>query len=82
MKKKMLTLILAATIALSFTACGDLSADSAKETATETKEGSVEEPAKDMTSQSILDDYTQKSKDETPALVEEYDSDAGCCGGY
>lgn len=74
MKKKILTLILAATMALSFTACGDLSTDNEKETATKIKKEPVEEP--------VLDDYTQKVKDETPALVEEYGSDTGCCGGY
>ncbi|MGC4018355.1 MAG: hypothetical protein QM793_03430 [Muricomes sp.] len=87
MKKKILATILAAMLALSFTACGsggDSSVDTkktdtaAKETPAETK---TAEPVEESTYQSILDDYTQKIKDATPGLVDEYNSEAAGAAG-
>lgn len=65
MKKKILTLALATMIAVSFTACGGNSDTKKEETATT-------EAKKEVTYQSILDDYSQKLKDTTPGLVKEY----------
>lgn len=83
MKKKLLTIILSGALALSFTACGD-SSDSASdktESSKETTSDVAEEPAEDVTYQSVLDDYTQKIKDATPGLVDEYNTESAEAGG-
>ena len=79
MKKKLLTIILATTMALSFTACGsggDSSGDTPKSTSESSTKEPEKEPEQEVTYQSILDDYTQKIKEATPGLVEEYNAEA------
>ena len=74
MKKKILVAILAATMALSITACRG---SEQKEEETKTESAEEAEPEKEeVTYQSILDEYTQKIIDATPGLVEEYNTEA------
>lgn len=88
MKKKLLTIMLATTMALSFTACGGSSSDTSK-AATKTEDTAKTEDSTDtqkadkveVTYQSILDDYTQKLADATPGLVDEFNNEAGDKGG-
>lgn len=75
MKKKLIALLIAATMALSLTACGG-SGDDKKED-TKTEETSKEESKEDeATYESILTDYTAKLQDATPDLVDEFNSEA------
>lgn len=78
MKKKILAIAMMATLALSVVACGTDSKTSNKEkektesNATNTKK----EAPKEVTYQSILDEYSQKIKDAAPGLVEEYNTES------
>ena len=78
MKKKLVVLLLAATMSLSVVACGGERKKQIKlklqrlklqrkEKTEETKEPKVE-----VTYQTILDDYSKRIADATPGLVEEY----------
>lgn len=85
MKKKLLAVIAVCMIAMIFTACGSSEDDSASDTtgdaAKETVSEKTEEPAEDVSYQSILDDYTQKIEDATPGLVEEYNNESADAAG-
>lgn len=86
MKKKLVTLILAGTMAFSVAACGGNigSESTAEETqaeenvgATETESENAESSdSEEVTYQSILDDYTKQIQDATPGLVEEYNTES------
>lgn len=79
MKKKIVTMLLIGTMALSMTACGG---DKEPVKNNEPKAEKVEkEPEVEVTYQSILDDYTQKIADATPALVEEYNNESAAIAG-
>lgn len=82
MKKKLVVLLLAATMSLSVVACGGEKEDAKKaetpkteatkkEKTEETKETKVE-----VTYQTILDDYSKRIADATPGLVEEYNAES------
>lgn len=79
MKKKLIALLITATMALSLTACGGSGDDKKEDTKTvetskeDTKEESKEDEA---TYESILADYTAKLQDATPGLVDEFNSEA------
>lgn len=90
MKRKLLTIILATTMALSFTACGGSSEPTNNDTKTETttqtdqadsSETQDNDKTEETTYQSILDDYTQKLADATPGLVDEFNSESADKGG-
>ena len=74
MKKKIVTMLLIGTMALSMTACGG-DKEPEKENTAKT-EATKKEPEVEVTYQSILDDYTKKIADATPGLVEEYNNEA------
>lgn len=86
MKKKLVTLILAGTMAFSVAACGGNSGSesTAEETQTEENVGDTETESEnaessdleEVTYQSILDDYTKQIQDATPDLVEEYNTES------
>lgn len=81
MRKRIVALMLAGMMALSTTACGGSADTSAKaETKTEQTEKSetaeTAETEEEVTYQSILDEYTQKIKDATPGLIDEYNAEA------
>ena len=81
MKKKIVTMLLIGTMALSITACDgntDSEKDNKANAETTTKQ---EEPEVAVTYQSILDDYTQKIADATPGLVEEYNNESAAIAG-
>jgi len=85
-------IILATALALTFTACGDSSYANKKDDAKKTTESTEKTDSKDapkeetedtvkdntaeVTCQSILDEYSQKIKDATPGLVEEYNTES------
>lgn len=87
MKRKIVTLLLAGTLALSITACGgsdkssssDIPAETTEETTETTEEAKAEEP--EITYQTILDDYTKQIQDATPGLVEEYNAEVASAAG-
>lgn len=84
MKKRLLTIILSGMLAMSFTACGnagDTTSDKKAESSKESTTKVSEEPTEDVTYQSILDDYTQKIKDATPGLVDEYNTESAEAAG-
>ena len=79
MKKKLIALLITATMALSLTACGGSGEDKKEDTKTEetSKEETKEESKEDeATYESILADYTAKLQDATPGLVDEFNSEA------
>lgn len=86
MKKKLVTLILAGTMAFSMAACGgsDEAEPAAEKTQVEeSAEGTGSESenaessdSEEVTYQSILDDYTKQIQDATPGLVEEYNTES------
>lgn len=79
MKKKLIALLITATMALSLTACGGSGDDKKEDTKTEetSKEDNKEESKEDeATYESILADYTAKLQDATPGLVDEFNSEA------
>ena len=79
MKKKLIALLITATMALSLTACGGSGDDKKEDTKTEetAKEDTKEESKEDeATYESILADYTAKLQDATPGLVDEFNSEA------
>lgn len=79
MKKKIIAMLLVGTMSLSITACGG---DKEPTKNNESKTEKVEkEPEVEVTYQSILDDYTQKIADATPALVEEYNNESATIVG-
>lgn len=78
-----MAILLIATMTLSMTACGGNSAET-DNTSTKSEQSTdavEEEPAEEVTYQSILDEYTQKIIDATPGLVEEYNNESADCGG-
>ena len=79
MKKKIVTMLLIGTMALSMTACGG-DKEPEKENTAKT-EATEKEPEVEVTYQSILDDYTKKIADATPGLVEEYNNEAAPIAG-
>ena len=80
MKKKLLALSLIAVMSLSFTACGGGTTSSSSDTKTKTEATTAAPEATTEKSeesyQSILDNYTQKLKDATPGLVDEFNKEA------
>lgn len=86
MKKKLVTLILAGTMAFSMTACGGSDEAEPAEEETQVEESaevteSESETAEssdleEVTYQSILDDYTKQIQEATPGLVEEYNTES------
>ena len=81
MKKKLLTIMLATTMTLSFTACGSSSDAPKADSKTEAPAETAAPEKVDVTYQGILDEYTQKLADATPGLVDEFNSEAGEKGG-
>lgn len=83
MKKKIMTILLIVTMALSMTACGGASSDTedSPEKADQPEDNDKEEISEDITYESILAEYTQKIIDATPGLVEEYNNESASCGG-
>lgn len=84
MKKKIVTLLIAGTLALSITACGGSGEDTSSADSTESTEETTEEtpaPEEEVTYQTILDDYTKQLQDATPGLVEEYNTEAAAAAG-
>lgn len=79
MKKKIVTMLLIGTMALSMTACGG-DKEPEKENTAKT-EATEKEPEVEVTYQSILDDYTKKIADATPGLVKEYNNEAAPIAG-
>lgn len=78
MKKKLVVLLLAATMSLSVVACGGEKEEANKteapktEAAKKEKTEETKEPKVEVTYQTILDDYSKRIADATPGLVEEY----------
>lgn len=87
MKKKIVAIMLASMLAVSFTACGDFGessggndttqeADAGSDEGSDTADEAESDASEDVTYQSILDDYTKQIQDATPGLVEEYNTEA------
>ena len=82
MKKKLVVLLLAATMSLSAVACGGEKEEANKteapktEAAKKEKTEETKEPKVEVTYQTILDDYSKRIADATPGLVEEYNSES------
>ena len=86
MKKKLVALLIASTMALTVTACGGTTTETAapkaeaeapakvEEPAESTEK--AEEPAEEVTYQSILDEYTAKIEEAAPKLAEEFKTEA------
>lgn len=74
MKKKLVVLLLAATMSLSVVACGGEKEEAKKAEAPKTEE--TKEPKVEVTYQTILDDYSKRIADATPGLVEEYNAES------
>lgn len=72
MKKKIVAVLMASVMACGLWAC-ESSSNTKEETKTEKKETKKEES---VTYQTILDDYSNKIKEEAPKLVEEYNSES------
>lgn len=70
LKKGIFALIIACVLALTLTGCGNSNSKS-----DESAQTATEQP-KEVTYESILEDYTQKLKEQTPVLVDEYKSEA------
>lgn len=70
LKKGVFALIIACVLALTLTGCGNSNSKS-----DESAQTATEQP-KEVTYESILEDYTQKLKEQTPVLVDEYKSEA------
>lgn len=84
MKKKIVAIMLAGTLAVFATACGG-SGDSASSNdnatqesgdSTDTTAEEEQNASEDATYQSILDDYTKQIQDATPGLIEEYKTES------
>lgn len=90
MTKKLLSMLLAGTMVLSIAACGSGSGESKGTTAapTEAETTAAAEPETTAAAteaagsyQDILDEYSQKLKDATPGIVEEYNTEAEALDG-
>lgn len=89
MKKKLLALLLAGAMALSLAACGGSGANketNAAPSEVKTTEATEPEATEAVTEaagtyQDILDEYSQKLKDATPGIVEEYNTEAEALDG-
>ncbi len=89
MKKKLLTLLLAGAMVLSLAACsgsGESKGTTAAPTEAETTAAAEPETTAAATEaagsyQDILDEYSQKLKDATPGIVDEYNTEAEALDG-
>lgn len=84
MKKRIMAILLVATMALPLMACGGENSSETDDSSTkiEQSDDTLErESSEEVTYQSILDEYTQKITDATPGLVEEYNNESDDCGG-
>lgn len=89
MKKRLLTLLLAGVMVLSLAACGGSGANketTASPSEVETTASTEPETTEAVTEaagtyQDILDEYSQKLKDATPGIVEEYNTEAEALDG-
>ena len=86
MKKKIVALLLASSMALSLSACGGSGSDSSSsksDTKTEetaksdtSSDNSSADQSEETTYQSILDEYTRKITEATPGVVDEFNTEA------
>ncbi len=79
MKKKIVVVLLSATLALSMSACGG--SGNSDSTANAGSSAKTEEAVEEVTYQSILDDYSKQIEDAAPGLVDEYNSEAANAAG-